>query len=760
MPRKRRRTTTTRRRSTAATKRATTTRRRRRKKPLAKKVATAFRGVELHLSKEIIGIMYMVLFAFTISARQGAAGPFGQYWDQFFTSTFGYSGTYIVIALMGIYAISAFISRDRSYFTRWFGALVLVLSLLGLLQVVAGIDSYSLTEESLKLHGGYVGFVVGMMIQSAFGGAARFILAATFLIGLILSFEISLRELFDFVRGLFYEEDADLASKPTSKKDVADAILEKLNAAKGKKGVVVEDDLRVVKPTRAKKKEEDFKVVTPKKALTVKDALPIQQTIDENYKWEFPSVDLLDEAEQEVEFDDKFLRTNAKKIKAKLEQFGIRVKVKDVKVGPTVMQYSLDPAEDVKLSKITSLGDDLKLALAAESLRIEAPIPGKSLVGIEIPNETRINVKMKEMLLSDAFYKVSSNLRLPLGKGVSGKPHVEDLSKMPHLLIAGQTGSGKSICINSMIVSLLYQNSPRDLRLILIDPKRVELKVYNHIPHLLTPVITEVNKAINALKWLVTEMMHRYTLLEEVGARNREEYNAKVDQEKKLPQIVCVIDELAELMMTGDKKSIEGYICRIAQLARAVGIHLIVATQRPSVDVITGLIKANIPARIAFRVASSVDSRTILDMTGAEDLLGRGDMLYIPGDVSEPVRIQGVFIPTHEIEKVINSIKLTPQEVEEITYVEDITKPSSESPLKGTIFEGKGGKASDDDLFEEAIAILRSAGKASTSFLQRRLKIGYSRAARLLDDLEEAGIVGPAEGSKPRKVFLEAMPSE
>jgi len=479
----------------------------------------------------------------------------------------------------------------------------------------------------------------------------------------------------------------------------------------------------------------------------------IQDTIDENYHWEFPSVDLLDTPDAQLELDDAYLRLNAQKISDKLQQFGISVKVRDVKVGPTVMQYSLEPAEDVKLSKITSLRDDLKLALAADSLRIEAPIPGKSLVGVEMPNEHRVNVRLKELLLSNDFYAVQSNLRMPLGKDVSGTPIIADLATMPHLLIAGQTGSGKSVGINAIIMSLLYQNSPRDLRLILVDPKRVELKVYNHIPHLLTPVITEVDKAVNALRWMVTEMNRRYVLLEDVGARNRAEYNEKVATEKKLPHIVCIIDELAELMMSGDKKSIEGYICRIAQLARAVGMHLIVATQRPSVDVITGLIKANIPARISFRVASSIDSRTILDMIGAEDLLGKGDMLYIPGNVSEPIRVQCANVPTAEVERVVNAIKLAPSEEEEVHYVEEITQSSGASTLSGSIYGGEDSP--EDELQNEAIEVLRSTGKASTSLLQRRLKIGYSRAARMLDLLEEKGIVGPAEGSKPRKVFLD-----
>lgn len=694
-------------------------------------------------------MLFVILLFLTLASLNNAAGPLGDSWKYGMTMAIGIWGAYLFVIMSVVLGLLRLVFRLPIFHqARMLGIFMLSLSFLSLVHILGGVDPSVPIEESIRTRGGAVGFSIAVLLQSSIAGAAQYFLMVTLIAGIVLTFEISPRDVWYFFLNLFTTQ--------TEEEKIVAPVKER----------VFSKQRLTAEPIEEKAKKDDFKVVTnkstaipEKEGMTVVDNnkkkkdFNIQDTIDENYHWEFPSIDLLDNPDAQQELDDGYLRLNAQKIQDKLEQFGIKVKVRDVKVGPTVMQYSLEPAEDVKLSKITALRDDLKLALAAESLRIEAPIPGKSLVGIEMPNEYRVNVRLKELLLSDAFYRVQSNLRMPLGKDVSGTPVIADLTNMPHLLIAGQTGAGKSIGINAIIVSLLYQNSPRDLRLILIDPKRVELKVYNHIPHLLTPVITEVDKAVNALRWMVTEMNRRYTLLEEVGARNRTEYNEKVSTEKQLPHIVCIIDELAELMMSGDKKSIEGYICRIAQLARAVGMHLIVATQRPSVDVITGLIKANIPARISFRVASGIDSRTILDMVGAEDLLGKGDMLYIPGNVSEPQRLQCTYIPTPEVERVINSIKLSPNEQEEVHYVEEIVQGGA-STLAGSMFSGEDEP--EDEMLNQAIEVLRGTGKASTSLLQRRLKIGYSRAARMLDLLEEKGIVGPADGSKPRKVFLEA----
>ena len=411
----------------------------------------------------------------------------------------------------------------------------------------------------------------------------------------------------------------------------------------------------------------------------------------------------------------------------------------EVSVGPTVTQYTLRPAEGVKLSQITTLHNDLALALAAHPIRIEAPIPGKSLVGIEVPNRSIAVVTLREILEDQTFKNRVSNLTIVLGKDVAGKSYLADLDKMPHLLIAGATGSGKTVCLNSIIVSLLYQNSPQELKFILVDPKRVELTVYENIPHLLTPVVTDPHKTINALKWSISEMDRRFELLSQTGKRDIREYNKEA--EDKLPYLVIIVDELADLMMAAPTE-VEACIIRLAQMARAVGIHLIMATQRPSVDIITGLIKANITSRIAFSVASSVDSRTILDTTGADKLLGRGDMLYISAQLSKPVRLQGAFVSDKSIKALVKHLKAQAKP----EYLADVTE-------RKAIGLGIDSSLEEDELLPQAKEIIWQANKASASLLQRRLRVGYARAARLLDLLEEEGIIGPADGAKPREIF-------
>ncbi|MEK7529206.1 MAG: DNA translocase FtsK, partial [Patescibacteria group bacterium] len=450
------------------------------------------------------------------------------------------------------------------------------------------------------------------------------------------------------------------------------------------------------------------------------------------------------------------LKENAELIRDKLCQFGIEVTMSDVHVGPTVIQYTLKPHEGVKISKITSLKSDLALALASSSIRIEAPIPGKSLVGIEVPNEQRSIVKLREIVESDEFSAVPSKLRLPLGRDVSGKPIVVDLISMPHLLIAGATGAGKSVGINSFLLSLLYQNSPADLKLIMIDPKRVELNSYNAIPHLLTPVITDVEKAAISLRWAVTEMMRRYQIFADTRHRNITDYNEDPAILEKMPRIIVLVDELADLMMAAGKE-VEASICRIAQMARAVGMHLIVATQRPSVDVITGLIKANMPSRIAYAVTSGIDSRTILDSIGAEDLLGKGDMLYIGSEMSKPIRIQGVYVSTKEVERVTNRVKLTvePEYNEEITSHQIAGQKVAGLP-PSKIAAALAADGDNDALYEQALRVIIESRKASASLLQRRLEIGYARAARILDEMEENGVIGPVRGAKPREIYLDS----
>ena len=440
------------------------------------------------------------------------------------------------------------------------------------------------------------------------------------------------------------------------------------------------------------------------------------------------------------------IERNSLIIKNTLEQFGIPVEMAMTSVGPTVTQYTFKPADGIKLSRITDLANNLSLALAAHPIRIEAPVPGKALVGIEVPNKTKAVVGLREVLEDKSFKNRANNLMVALGKDVSGENWLFDVTKMPHLLVAGATNSGKSVCLNTIIVSLLYQNGPESLRFIMVDPKRVELPAYNGIPHLLTPVITEVSKTINALKWCLNEMDRRYDLLNIVGKKNIQTYN--VDAKEKMPYIIFVIDELADLMVTA-AKDIEGSIIRLTQMSRAVGIHLILATQRPSVDVITGLIKANIPARIAFAVASAIDSKTILDSSGAEKLLGKGDMLFSAAGLSKPKRIQGALVDDDEITAITDYIKEKNGPVE---YLNEVTERQKVAGVAGVGLDGNFGD--EDELMAEAKEIIIGMGRASTSLLQRRLRIGYGRAASILDHLEEAGIIGPANGSKPREVMI------
>ena len=458
--------------------------------------------------------------------------------------------------------------------------------------------------------------------------------------------------------------------------------------------------------------------------------------------WEFPPLNLLEVSTTKATSGN--IAKNVDVIQKTLKDFNIDVSMGDVNIGPTVTQYSLKPKEGIKLNQIVARTNDLALALAAHPIRIEAPIPGKAAVGLELPNKVAATVTLREILESDEFKKKNSNLTIALGRGVAGEPIIADLKKMPHLLIAGATGSGKSICINSVILSMVYQNSPADLKIIMVDPKRVEFTPYNGIPHLLTPVVTEPDKTINVLKWTVSEMERRFKVFQESHHRDIEAYNTNPPSGgQKMPYIIVVIDELADLMAQSANE-VEGAIVRLAQMARATGIHLIVATQRPSVDVITGLIKANIATRIAFAVASQIDSRTIIDQAGSEKLLGRGDMLYLSHDFGKPRRIQGVLVTDKEIKKVTEFLK------REGNAVYDESIMNYKAARAGV---GSTNSEVDDEMYEEAKQTVIQAGKASASLLQRRLRVGYARAARLLDILEDHGVIGPAEGAKPRDIL-------
>ncbi len=490
---------------------------------------------------------------------------------------------------------------------------------------------------------------------------------------------------------------------------------------------------------------------------------------DENY--EFPPVELMKEGiNKSGKGSKKLLADTATKLQKTLYSFGVSAKVENVSVGPAITRYELKPAEGVRVSKIAKLSDDIALNLAAESIRIEAPIPGKQAVGIEIPNKEKEVVHLREIIESSAFEDSESSLSIALGKDISGDAVIADIAKMPHVLIAGATGSGKSVCINTLIASILYKAKPSDVKLLMVDPKVVELSIYNGIPHLLIPVVTDAKKAAGALAWAVQEMENRYQLFAKKNVRDLKGYNATIERERetmgeseleleekydqgKLPQIVIIIDELADLMMVA-AKDVEDAICRLAQKARAAGMHLVIATQRPSVDVITGIIKANVPSRIAFAVSSQIDSRTILDMAGAEKLLGKGDMLFYPIGANKPVRVQCSFVDDNEVEKIVSFIK---KDGEQSEYSKQILEQIENSTKSDKERDQEMADDSDDEtdvLLNEAIEYALDVGQASVSMFQRKFKIGYSRAGRLIDEMHERGIISGFEGSKPRKLLM------
>ncbi len=529
--------------------------------------------------------------------------------------------------------------------------------------------------------------------------------------------------------------------------------------------VVTSEDIENAGVSQSRKKaEEEASSVKMTKEDTQKEvdsvAKEIEEKEEEEIPYEFPSIDLLEKpSHKNNDVADYEVRETARKLEQVLATFGVHAKITDVSCGPSVTRYEFLPEMGTKVSKITNLADDLKLNLAAADIRIEAPIPGKAAVGIEIPNKKTSMVRLSELIDSDEFRKNHSRkLTYAVGKDISGKIVVSDIAKMPHLLIAGATGSGKSVFINTLIMSIIYNADPSEVKMIMIDPKVVELSVYNGIPHLFIPVVTDPKKAAGALNWGVAEMTRRYQMFAEVGVRNLAGYNAKVDTliqggvpdaPKKMPQIVIIVDELADLMMVSGNE-VEDAICRLAQLARACGIHLVIATQRPSVDVITGLIKANIPSRIAFAVSSGTDSRTILDMVGAEKLLGNGDMLFSPQTYKKPVRVQGAFVSDEEIQRVVDEIR-----VEESLQGQELMKKRMQQIQAASVSTAGGSGSEDtDELFAEAGRFIIQKDKASIGMLQRWFKIGFNRAARIMDQLSDAEVVGPDEGTKPRKVLM------
>ncbi len=652
-------------------------------------------GLEPEIAKEILSIILIILGVVSLLSLLGLAGSFGNVITKGLKIILGYSVWLLPFFLFGLGIIVwKSISEEEGVKTSvWVGAILFFLSLAGLIHLFVN-RFVALEVAQQGLGGGMIGYAVSAFFVGLieFWGSL-FVLVAIFIVSILLTFNLSLRQVSEWWKKQRAEGEG--------------------------------------------KRESFFSRFKRKPSQAPQEPLSPQPAHDET--WPLPTLDLLDDKVGKPSSGD--VKRNIDQIHKTLDNFGIEVKMGEVSIGPTVTQYTLKPDTGVKLNQITARANDLALALAAHPIRIEAPIPGKSAVGVEVPNKVPALVRLREMLSTPEFNKLRSKLGFILGRDVAGTPVPTDLSEMPHLLIAGSTGSGKSICIHSLILTLLYRNSPRDLRLILVDPKRVELPLYNGIPHLLTPVIVDVDKTINALKWVVAEMEKRYKLLSEKGKKDLDTYNKSATD--RLPYIVVIIDELADLMAAAPR-DVEGSIVRMAQMARAVGIHLIVATQRPSVDVITGLIKANITSRIAFATASQVDSRTILDMSGAEKLLGNGDMLYLASDVGKPRRIQGIFSAEKEIRDVVGFLKKQGKAV----YDEEILtyKAKQDSRISGTV---------KDELLDQAIEVVVQAKKASASLLQRRLRIGYARAARLLDLLEEKGIIGPADGAKPRDVLID-----
>lgn len=706
------------------------------------------------------GIVAIFLFALAVIFVLGffeSAGVLGKFLDKIIGFVFGW-GKWISPAVLVITGIILLYRKETIFYvTKIIGIAVAFFSLLGFLHLYMEPEKMAEIAQA-GTGGGYIGYVIALSLTKLAGAiAGTVILIALLSIGLIVAFNLSIINFFQRIISTRNKEDGVIGGEV------------EIPQAEERKEEAKEMEF-VESPEEERVWIEEGKTSEPK--FATKAIIPLSEAMKKNKsklvskKWEFPPLDLLESSTGKAHGGD--VAKNAKIIHDTLSHFGVEVELGEIQVGPTVTQYSFRPAVGVKLSKITSLSNDLALALAAHPIRIEAPIPGKSLVGIEVPNKAIALVRLKNLLSSETFKNKKSNLVLTLGEDVSGTFNFADLKKMPHLLIAGSTGTGKSVCVNTILLSLLYQNSPDDLRLVMVDPKRVELSLYNGIPHLLSDTIVENRKALNAFKWAINEMEKRYRLFQDTGSRDLESYNQRaggghkrkhinsetgeVTEESvdRLPYIVIVIDELADLMSSHGKE-VEGAIIRLAQMARAVGIHLIVSTQRPSVEVLTGLIKANITTRIAFKVASQIDSRTILDAGGAEKLLGNGDMLLLSSQSAKLKRIQGVLVTEGEVKRVVNFIKSQGIETEK-----------EELEGEANLFSGKkvdfGALASnnpqyEDDLYEEAKRVVIEAGKASSSLLQRRLRVGYARAARLIDMLEEQDVIGPGEGAKPREIM-------
>lgn len=687
----------------------------------------------------IWAILFFLVSLFLLLAAFNKGGIVGEKSFELFTFLFGVG--YYLLPLVLITLGISFLKEIRDNFAtpKIIGSILLFISGLSFVQLTLG-------------KGGFLGSLIAKPLVSLFD----FWASIFFTIGLII---ISVLVVLDTrIKLPSFKKEEEPEADPASKEFVEEKNLKTNIPIEAEKE---EEKKEEVKP--APKKKEDF-ALEDDSIIKKPSALVFFPGSASGKAFTPPPLNLLEKDSGKPGVGD--IKANANIIKRTLFNFGIQVEMDEVSIGPSVTRYALKPAEGVKLAKIVGLQNDLSLALAAHPLRVEAPIPGKSLVGIEIPNTTKTKVGLGSMLDNPTFHNPEKPLLVCLGKGITGQAIFNDVAKMPHMLIAGATGSGKSVTIHAILTSLLYRNSPDDLKFIMIDPKRVELTLYNKIPHLLTNVITDAKKSILSLKWAAKEMDRRYEILEKYAVRDIKSYqdtvvkpaleslkNKVIEADQvppPMPYIVIVIDELADIMQAFPRE-LESAIVRLAQMSRAVGIHLILSTQRPSVNVITGLIKANVPTRLALQVASQIDSRTILDMPGAEKLLGAGDMLFMSGDMAKPIRVQSAFISETEVKKVVEWLASNYEsQVSELPFEEQTGVAGILESLDG----GNGGNEDLDDLFNEAKAAVMSAGKGSTSYIQRKLGVGYARAARLMDQLEEQGIVGPENGSKPREVLV------
>jgi DNA segregation ATPase FtsK/SpoIIIE, S-DNA-T family len=701
----------------------------------------------------------------------------------FLTSSSGIVGNLFKSLLVALFGLGAFIfpfiiifigvcyiikQGQISFKKKFYGIIILLMNTLLLIQLI-NMDKYYVNNNitggfkliyysSSIIHGGFICYLIDIPLFKLFGSIGCYIIfTAIYLISFILICEVSVNDIINMIKikknaNNDGEKPTEVVATGGSKMVAFDSekdgyvknitnrikIIDFMKSSHGSENSVTKVETSPL--LKAEDKNDDSINEELEKELNEKRDI-------EDLEYDFPLVQLLNpnNLSKLNKEDKKDLINNANKLEETLASFGVEAKVIQVTKGPSVTRFELQPNAGVKVSKIVNLSDDIALSLASSGVRIEAPIPGKSAVGIEVPNKDLTPVFIREVIESDTYVNFNKNLAFCLGKDIGGNCVVADLTKMPHLLIAGATGSGKSVCINTLIISLLYKYSPSDVKLLMVDPKVVELNIYNGIPHLLIPVVTEPKKAAGALNWAVNEMTRRYKLFADNNVRNVEGYNeltAKGKVVDKLPWIVMIIDELADLMMVCPN-DIEDYIGRLAQMARAAGMHLVIATQRPSVDVITGVIKANIPSRISFSVSSQIDSRTIIDVAGAEKLLGKGDMLYYPVGEAKPIRIQGAFISEEEVEKVVKYIK------------KQSFEPEYENGLLSEIdTDMNAGDSNYDELLDEAVRIAIEAKQASTSLLQRRLRIGYNRAARIIEQMEEKGIISGRDGSKPRQILI------